>query len=180
VDEEWCYQYFPFGRDSVEMFLRRGIGYFDQMVKNFDPWWQYFFYRSSLQASVNDTEKELEDLEAAHDLAPERAEPLFSLFQLSKREGNLEQTKKWGKLLRDIKLDLNKDPYDVHLSAYPDHNEVLKAELLELFPLSPPPADVVDIRKTSASLPLLKRRSVSNYTLVPPDQKKPTGIIKFY
>lgn len=169
VDEEWCYQYFPFGRDSVEMFLRRGIGYFDQMVKNFDPWWQYFFYRSSLQASVNDTEKEREDLESAHRLAPERAEPIFSLFQHAKRQKNLKQMKKWGILLRDIELDLNKDPYDVHLLAYPDHNEELKAELLELFPPSPP-----------ASPPSLKKRWGAKYALVPPERKKDAGIIKFY
>ena len=132
LDQSWCFQYFPYGKETVEHFLRRGIYYYDQLIKHFGPEWSYFYYRSFLQNRVDDEERRIEDLISAHLLAPHRAEPLWDLYLLYKNHDNVEKMIEWGGLLLRIELDLALDNFEVHLPAYPSHNKELKAELSEL------------------------------------------------
>jgi glycosyltransferase involved in cell wall biosynthesis len=132
INDEWAHQFFPYGRDGLEMFLKRGIYYYDKLIENFDPTWTVFYFRALLYRMLNDGENMIKDLETAHREAPHRAEPVFYLFEFYKNNEDYPQKIRWATVLSLLELDVERDPYDLELDMYPDNNNSLKDELEKL------------------------------------------------
>ena len=132
LDDEWAYKFFPYGRDGLEMFLHKGLFYYNKLIDNFSPTWNVFYYRAFLYRMLNDHRNMLESLKEAHKLAPHRAEPVYNIYY-GCEEGSAEKLK-WAKTLLSLKLDVERDPYDLELNMYPDNNPELKKELQKLVP----------------------------------------------
>ena len=130
VNDEWAYKFFPYGKDGLEMFLRKGEYYYNKLIDNFEPTWNTFYFRALLYKLLDESGQMVSNLEEAHHNAPYRAEPVYHLFNFYE-EGSQGKFY-WGSILLDLKLDVTRDPYDLELDMYPDNNKELKQELEKL------------------------------------------------
>ena len=122
-------QYFPYGEDGLRMFLERGLFYYEKLIQTFGDYWVHYYYRSMLYDQIGDNDKKVLDLKSANYYSPHRAEPVWHLYNYYKSIEDRERALFWASQLLKLKLDLEKDPYDVEVSRYPDKNPELKQEL---------------------------------------------------
>ena len=90
IDDEWAYKYFPYGKEDVIHFLKKGIYYYERFIDTFvdRPDWFIFYFKSQLHERLHDFEGQDENLRISHHDNPLRSEPVHDLFYEAKRRGD--------------------------------------------------------------------------------------------
>lgn len=144
LENENVYKFFPYGRDSLEMFLNRGIYYYNKLIETFGSHWVHYYFRGNLHGQLNNIEEQYKDYETSYSIAPYRAEAACCLFRHYRDTKKLDLATKWANVLDNIKLDFERDPYDVELDKYPDKNANLRKELDEFMGKNKTYKNVID------------------------------------
>jgi glycosyltransferase involved in cell wall biosynthesis len=143
IDSEWSYKFFPYGKDDIVQFLKKGIYYYNQYIEHFvnGPDWFIYYYRSYIHAGLHQFEEVARDLKVSHSHNPVRSEPVYDLYHFYKTRGDKSEIMHWAQVLKSIRLDIMKDPWDIQMDKYYDSNKNLQAEvdaLLDSPALLPP------------------------------------------
>ena len=131
VESDWAYSYFPYGKNDIVQFLKKGIYYFSQFIEKtekIDNPWIVYYGRSKLHKSLGDFDSMVSDLKRSNLLRPDRSEPIHDLFQyFLTRDENIAIH--YAYLLKNSRFKVENDPYEVELFKYYQYNYQLKKEI---------------------------------------------------
>lgn len=136
INCEWAYKFFPYGKSGLEMFLRKGIYYHEELIKitnsNSHELWVSLRNLGLIHERLNEFDKALEKYKEAHAARSYRPEPIYRLYSLHSRLGNINEQIEYAQKLKDCNFDMLSDPYDVELFAMYNMDPNLKREIDDL------------------------------------------------
>ena len=134
LDSEWAYKWLPYGKDDVEQFLRKGLYYYDKYIENFvhGPDWVIFYLKSAIHRGLHQNDEVIRCLITSYNANPSRSEAAHDLYQLYKSWNQTGSMVHWAKIIKSIRLDIMKDPWDLEMNKYYDYNENLRQEIDQL------------------------------------------------
>ena len=133
INSDWAYKLFPYGKSGLEMFLKKGVYYHEQFINILDPnadeLWVSLRNLGLIHQRLNQPEKAIEAYEKAHLVRDSRPEPLYRLYHIHKKLGNIDSVLHYAKKIRNCNFDIMSDPYDVELFAMYSMNNDFKSEI---------------------------------------------------
>lgn len=136
IDNPWCFQFFPYGKDHVSQFLKRGLFYWNKYLETFEEGhlkWYTYFLRGQIHFRLHQFEEAIEDWRCSALLNPSRMESSASLFSYFYQKESWDNAFLYAFKIKNTPCPLNTDPWHVELGAYFDQNEELRLKIAHTF-----------------------------------------------